>query len=236
MATTKIDSTGVTFPDGTLQSTSSSNPTPNVQTFNSTGVWTKPSGTYTYAVIQVWGAGGGGAFGGGGSATGGGGGGYSQMTVPLTNLASSATASVGTGGSGGYNAGGGGNSSFPLAVAFAGRSAVIAYGGAGGNYYSPAGDGGSSWGFTWYLSSPKQPYAAQGENGGSGSSYSTGNTLYSGPGGVGYLATPGVATLGGGYGGAYASPGGAPGGGGGMTNGSSAYNPGANGKIVVTCY
>jgi hypothetical protein len=72
----------------------------SVQTFDASGTWTKPT-VGTMARIQVWGAGGGGSR----QATtstvvGGGGGGYSEITVPLSSLASTESVTVGAGGVG----------------------------------------------------------------------------------------------------------------------------------------
>lgn len=149
MATTKIDSTGVTFPDGSVQSTSALGPTPNVQIFNSTGTWTKPAGSYKYAVIQLWGGGGGGCTGGQGG--GGGGGGYTQFLILLSRLPSSLTASVGGGGSGGYAAGSGGTSTVSWAgsgSSYCGVTSVSAYGGGGASFYTGLpGGGANSFGF-----------------------------------------------------------------------------------------
>jgi hypothetical protein len=72
-----LNGTGVTFNDGTQLNTNSV----NVQTFNSTGTWTKPSGGQTMARVQIWGGGGGGSRNGGG-----GGGAYQEVTVPLSQL------------------------------------------------------------------------------------------------------------------------------------------------------
>jgi hypothetical protein len=136
-----LDGTGVAFSDGSTKA----NNTPNVQTFNSTGTWTKPTG-YAMARIQVWGGGGGGArsasnF----SASGGGGGGYNEITVPISYLASTVTATVGAGGTGKITTAGngtaGGNSSFALATAWDGMTTVAAYGG-GGGYDGGAASGG----------------------------------------------------------------------------------------------
>lgn len=114
----------------------------NVQTFNSSGTWTKPT-SGTYARIQAWGGGGGGGFRSqvsGSNAPGGGGGGYSEKTVLLSSLASTVTVTIGAGGvgrTGSEGTGGqGGNTTF--------GSVLTGYGGAGGN--GSGGDGGGGGG------------------------------------------------------------------------------------------
>ena len=130
----------LTLPDstGTIATTADipSTPTADVQTFDSTGTWTKPTGGQTMAKIQVWGGGGGGSrASSSGGTSGGGGGGYNELTVPLSFLAGSVTATVGAGGTGATataNGGAGGQSSFSLATSVNGRSDVSGYGGSGG--------------------------------------------------------------------------------------------------------
>ena len=112
-----------------------SGPSANVQTFNTTGTWTKPTGDYRVARIQCWGGGGGGGRAASLDVYGGGGGGYFELTVPLVYLASTVTATVGASGSGATTAargGDGGLSSFALATAWNGISAVTGGGGGGG--------------------------------------------------------------------------------------------------------
>ena len=72
---TKTFTNGIRFNDTTVQTTAAVNAIVNVQTFNTSGTWTKPTGGQTMAEIQVWGGGGGGCSPGGGGALGGGGGG-----------------------------------------------------------------------------------------------------------------------------------------------------------------
>jgi hypothetical protein len=99
---------------------------PNIQTFDSSDTWNKPS-QGSMAFIEVWGAGGGG---GGGTSTcaGGAGGAYVSQFIPLSLLNVSESVTVGAGGTGASSlpstGGNGGDSSF--------GSWVIAYGGAGG--------------------------------------------------------------------------------------------------------
>jgi len=137
-----LDGTGVAFSDGSTKA----NNTPNVQTFNSTGTWTKPTG-YAMARIQVWGGGGGGARSASAlDACGGGGGAYNEVTVPISYLASTVTATVGAGGTGKISTAGngtaGGNSSFALATAWDGLTSVAAYGGGAGITSGGASGGG----------------------------------------------------------------------------------------------
>jgi hypothetical protein len=121
----------------------------DVQTFNSTATWTKPTAGQTMARIQVWGGGGGGSrHSTSNSTAGGGGGGYNEMTVPLSYLSATVTATVAGGGTGATSTAAGavgGNSSFALATAWDGRSSVDGFGGGGGggaNDFNGGGGGG----------------------------------------------------------------------------------------------
>jgi hypothetical protein len=124
--------------------TSSGIPT-NVQQFDSSGTWTKPTGGQSAAWIQCWG---GGASGNGTNAAGGGGG-YSAVVVPFSNLASSVSVTVG---------GVGGTSSVPFSSGYGPFNSVEARGGStttGGkgitmNGTNASGDnGGAAGGFPW---------------------------------------------------------------------------------------
>jgi hypothetical protein len=107
--------------------------TTNVQTFNASGTWTKPTlngtGVGNMARIQVWGGGGGA---GRGNITlyqnGGGGGGYNEIIVPISSLGATVTVTVGAAGAGRTGSTGngttGGTSSF--------GTVISAFGGAGG--------------------------------------------------------------------------------------------------------
>lgn len=144
----KLGTTGsassATFLRGDMQWTDPTVAT-DVQTFNSTGTWTKPTGGQKMARIQVWGGGGGGSRQTANNAAAGGGGGYNELTVPLTYLAASLTATVGSGGAGATTAatsgGNGGSSAVPLASAWQGLSQVFAGGGAGGTTVPGCGGG-----------------------------------------------------------------------------------------------
>jgi len=114
-------------------------PTPSttdIQTFISSGTWSKPASGGTDTTIQCWGGGGGGAGGYYGGQGGGGAGGYSTATVATSSLASTLTVTVGAGGAGGTNA--------PTHGANGGGSSVTgtgvsAGGGIGGIFSSPVG-------------------------------------------------------------------------------------------------
>ena len=120
-------------------------PAINVQTFDSSGTWTKPSG---YAAgsrvhVQAWGAGGSG----GRSSTqqnisGGGGGGFSERWATLSQFGATETITIGAGGAArtGSNQTGavGGNSSA--------GTLITAYGGGGGEGLSTGGNGGGGGG------------------------------------------------------------------------------------------
>jgi hypothetical protein len=117
----------------------------DVQTFDSTAAWTKPTAGQTMARIQVWGGGGGGSRGNAGAAAGGGGGGYNEVTVPLSFI-NSQTVTVGAAGVGRTGSTGvgtaGGTSSVVLATAWNGVTTIAAYGGGGGSTGAIGGSGG----------------------------------------------------------------------------------------------
>jgi hypothetical protein len=102
---TSIGSTGITFGDSTTQNTAAilfgieyqTISAVNVQTFNSSGTWTKPA-SGTIALIECWGGGGSGARRSTRAYTGGGGGGYVSSYVSLSTLPSSVSVTVGAGG------------------------------------------------------------------------------------------------------------------------------------------
>jgi len=79
----------------------------SVQTFTSSGTWTK-TGDITKVIVEVQGAGGGGGgVKNGGSSQGGGGGGYSKKFIDVS-LISTSTITIGSGGTAGYGSGHGG--------------------------------------------------------------------------------------------------------------------------------
>lgn len=179
----------------------------NIQSFLSTGTWTKPS-TGTSAYIEVWGGGGsGGAVqSGAGSAGGGGGGGYMSVVLPLSTLGATESVVIGAGGAPAVAQGVNGTAGTTGgATVFGLASLVTAYGGGGGptsNGNTTAGGGGGGQ-LTAAVSStaglPAAPFNASGSvtgiittlygvNSGAGgyvlgSGVQGGNTMYGGAGG-----------------------------------------------------
>jgi hypothetical protein len=101
----------------------------SVQTFTSSGTWTKPSGI-TKVIVEVQGAGGGAGSGDNYAAQSGGGGGYVKKLIDVSSI-STATITVGSGGAGGIDANGtnGGDSSW-----VDGTNTLTGGGGVGGNW------------------------------------------------------------------------------------------------------
>lgn len=104
----------------------------NIQTFNSSGTWTKPTGYHSGSRVhvQLWGGGGSGAVDSAGATAGGGGGGsYKEAWFILSSLSATVSVTVGAGGAQAgtdpSNGSNGGSSSF--------GSLITAYGGSGGN-------------------------------------------------------------------------------------------------------
>ena len=223
--------------------------TPDVKTFNSSGTWTKPTGAYTMAMIEVWGAGGGGSRSNQTAKSGSGaGGGFLSVIVPLSYLASSVSVTVGSGGTGATTnaaGGNGGTSSVPLNTAWNGLSSVSASGGTGGSTVcicGPEGAGGSG-GQPFSLSATGSPFSG---GNGVGSSGGAGAASFYGGGGGGRGANGGNFSGGvSGYGGtggigfrdANGGDGAQPGGGGGASY-TANYNGGngAAGRVVITSY
>lgn len=259
----KATATGVIFPDSTTQATAAP-ASVDVQTFNSTATWTKPSGGYRMARIQVWGGGGGGARAStANAAPPGGGGAYNEVTVPLSYLAASFTATVGSGGAGATstNSGAtGGQSSVPLATAVNGRTTIDAYGGGGGGVGGGSGGGGGgqlSAGLSGLVGTPGSPiiYVSGGPfgigsdnsamaaggfwNGGGGggsSAYDGANSIFGGGGGASTGRTAGT-SLYGGAGGTNSANGTQPGGGGGSSTTANVNGGnGGAGRIIITCW
>jgi hypothetical protein len=237
----------------------------NIQVFDASGTWTKPTGG-NRVLVQAWGAGGGGTDGDSGSETGSGGGGgsYVERWFLMSELGSTETVTVGAGGlaaQGGGDAAVGGNTTF--------GSLLTAYGGGGAGFNvggGTAGGGGgagtlgvgqtitSDTGGTGGLPSAAAAGADSGFGAGGGGGGSAGaaggSSTYGGGGGGGSTLAGGSSVFGGGGGGftggssIYGGAGGgngangtAPGGGGGLgTNGSTNAGDGAAGRVVVIVY
>lgn len=178
----------------------------NVQTFLSSGTWTKPS-FGIMATIQLWGAGGSGGRSSSGNAGGGGGGGaYAEITVPLSTLGATETVTLGAGGTAvsvdNTDGNQGGDSTF--------SSILTAYGGGGGS-----GD-----------------LVTTGAGGGGGGTTSAGASTINATGGAGGNPLGGAGGIGAGNSGTESLFGGGGGGGGGTTagdGGASLYGGGGGG-------
>jgi len=222
--------TGLTYTSGTLSSTQSSGVLTDVQTFTSTGTWTKPSGA-KWVSVEIWGAGGSGrahpTFGGGG-----GGGAYATRLFLASDISATVSVTIGAGGtsvSGTTVGNAGGNTSF--------GAYLVGYGGEGGSGSGAAGGAGTN-----YLSSvgTNGYYDAQG----GGSNGAAGGKSYFGGGGGGGFSSSAAGAGGtsyyGGAGGAgnftgNATAGSVPGGGGGGSLGGNS-GAGGNGKCIVSTW
>lgn len=231
----------------------------DLQTFNSSGTWTKPA-TGSMANIRIWSGGaGGGRSASVNSAGGGAGGGYVDITIPLSYLAASVSITVGAGGTGATATGSGvagGNSIVPIAnwegksislTVYGGSAGGTTFGGTGGGEYafvaagSPSLDGGQGQATCAIINDPKN------KNGGGGGGFGNisnprsvagggGIAYYGGAGGNSGTATVQTSAYGG-NGGNASTAGTAPAGGGGAsavanTNGTN----GAAGRVVITTY
>lgn len=100
----------------------------SIQSFTSSGTWTRPSGVKTVIIFAKGGGGGGGAYGVGTSGAGGGEGATAIKVLDVSAIASAAI-TVGAGGSGGASPSAGSNSSF--------AANCVGSGGAAGSNYQP---------------------------------------------------------------------------------------------------
>jgi hypothetical protein len=117
---------GITFPNNSVQAVAAGGS--EVQTFNSSGTWTKPS-FGSMARVQVWGGGGGACRSNDNTAlSSGGGGGYNEITLPLSSLGSTEIVTIGAGGAGRTSSNGGGTAGGQTSFG----SHCTAYGGGGG--------------------------------------------------------------------------------------------------------
>lgn len=201
---------------------------PNVQSFTSSGTWTRPA-SGSLVMVEVWGGGGSGGHGNSTNIGGGGGGGrYNMIIMPYATAGSSVTVTIGPGGAAQTSSNTGGNAG--TASSFG--TFVSANPGAGGTVSGTGGSGGTF------------NNLSDANNGGNGGATNTaGNpSLMGGAGGGGGGASPGAGGVssGGGNGGAgnTASPataGSQPGGGGGGTSNANS-GAGAAGEVRVTTF
>lgn len=236
------------------------------QTFDASGTWTKPVGSFTSALIECWGGGGSGANRTTtGSAGGGGGGSYNFRQIAFSSLGSTETVTIGAGGaavaSSNANGNDGGTTSF--------GTWLSAYGGGGGSNAAAAsnasggGGGGLLSGAALNVKGDPEGIAgnvgtkinAVGRGGGAtGGGVNTsnvgadgGNSIMGGAGGgsTNSGGTPannsGGTAMGGGNGGAASSTGAAtagtqPAGGGGAARNGQTSGKGGDGRVIVTCY
>lgn len=194
-------------------------PSGSIQTFTTSGTWTKPPGAALVTVLLIAGGGGGGSGAVQASGTvasggaGGGGGAYSLVTLPASVLNSTESVTVGTGGAGGAavgtaaahgNAGGNGSNSVFKNADFA--VANWGDGGAGGAA-SAAATGGASGPGSW----PGSTGASSSASGGAGAA-SAGTLQGASGGGAGGGITSGAVAAGGGAAGNVSASGGIAGG------------------------
>lgn len=177
----------------------------DVQTFNASGTWTKPS-SGNWAFVQAWGAGGSGGSSNnntGGRGGGGGGGAYISAWIRLSLLGATETVTIGAGGaavSGAVNGNVGGNSTFGSWVTGfgggggTGTSTNNAGAGGGGGGQGAAGTAGSGTGGRGVTTNTVCSGGASGVPGGDGTidSGAGGGSSGGGPGGKGYYGGGGA--------------------------------------------
>ena len=179
----------------------------DIQTFTSSGTWTKPA-TGSRVLVQAWGGGGGGAKNAADGGGGGGGGSYKEAWFNMADLGATETITIGAGGlaaSGFADGGDGGETTFGSKLtAFSGAGGQANFGGGGGGFLSSSSisDGGSPLGGT----SPGGDSTFGGAGGGRNSSGQTlgGSSIYGGGGGGsggGFSGNGGNSIFGGGGGG-----------------------------------
>jgi hypothetical protein len=243
-----VSGTTITFNDATTQTTAATSAPADLQTFNSTGTWTKPTAGQTMAFVQVWGGGGGGGRANSpGGASGGGGGGYNQCTVPISQLATQ-TVTVGGGGAGATALGAGSTGGESWLTVNSAR--FSAFGGGPGTNSTSAGGGGGTTSAGVVLGIAGDPKIWVNANvgfmgaadvfgifhggGGQASTNDAPGSIYGGGGGTGGGASG--KSIFGGNGGSN-SAGSVPGGGGGCSNSANVNGlAGGSGRIIITSW
>lgn len=252
---------GIQFPDGTTQTTAASGGgSVDVQTFTSSGSWSKPS-SGNVVFVQCWGGGGGGGRGNSYGGGGGGGGAFQSGFFNKASLGATVSVTIGAGGTGntsGGAGGGGGTTSFGNYIyaagggggrggtgncasdTYSGGSGAAAGGMAGGSATGSGVDGpaGSALG-NLFASGGGGGGGCGNGGGGSGGNVQgggTGGNGSSGYGGGGGGAAGGTGGGNGGTGGSSAGTAGAVPGGGGGGGKSGAGGAGGAGKCIVMTY
>ena len=237
----------------------------NVQSFDASGTWTKPSGysASSRVLAQCWGGGGSGARQStAGSCGGGGGGGYNERWLSLSQMGATETITIGAGGASrtGSNQAGeqGGNTSVgSLVFGYGGAGSPLTANGGGGGGQLSAGSGADA-GRPYFATDAGGTSERQGAGANNSSTFGKNDALFhGGGGGIGTAALSSASSSlwgggGGGGGNATAAPGtsvyGGNGGAGGATGtagtqpggggggGTATSGAGAAGRVIITVF